>query len=111
MKIIETWNYGDAEEGIYFKLELKENEYLDVKHFEDGYAYVLYDAVYRRNEKGDDDLFRNCTQEEYNLALKLVDEYYNNYFKKDDDYTEEDLDMIQREWNLEAEELIDGDNE
>lgn len=83
MKIIETWNYGDAEEGIYFKLELKENEYLDVKHFEDGYAYVLYDAVYRHNEKGDDDLFRNCTQEEYDLALKLVDEYYDNNLKEE----------------------------
>lgn len=81
MKIIETWNYGDAEEGIYFKLELKENEYLDVKRFEDGYAYVLYDAVYRHNEKGDDDLFRNCTQEEHGLALKLVDEYYDNNLK------------------------------
>lgn len=105
MKIIETWNYGDAEEGIYFKLKLKENEYLDVKRFEDGFAYVLYDTVYRINEKGEEDLFRNCTQKENDLALKLVDEYYNNYFKKDDDYTEEDLDMAQREWNLEAEEL------
>lgn len=81
MKVIETWNYGDAEEGIYFKLELKENEYLDVKRFEDGYAYVLYDAVYRHNEKGDDDLFRNCTQEENDLALKLVDKYYDNNLK------------------------------
>jgi len=81
MKVIKTWNYGDAEEGIYFKLKLKENEYLDVKRFEDGYAYVLYDAVYRHDKKGDDDLFRNCTQEENDLALKLVDEYYNNNLK------------------------------
>ena len=81
MRVIKTWNYGDAEEGIYFKLELKENEYLDVKRFEDGYAYVLYDAIYRIDEKGDDDLFRNCTQEEYNLALKIVDEYYDNNLK------------------------------
>lgn len=83
MKVIETWNYGDAEEGIYFKLELKENKYLDVKRFDDGYAYVLYDAVYRINKEGDDDLFRDCTQEENDLALKLVDEYYNNHLKGD----------------------------
>lgn len=84
MKVIETWNYGDAEEGIYFKLELKENEYLDVKRFEDEYAYVLYDAVYRIDENGEDDLFRNCTQKENDLALKLVDEYYNKYIKETD---------------------------
>lgn len=83
MKIIETWNYGNAEEGIYFKLELKENEYLDVKHFEDGYAYVLYDAVYRIDENKEENLFRNCTQEEYDLALELVDEYYNNNLKRE----------------------------
>ena len=81
MRIIETWNYGNAQEGIYFKLKLKEDEYLDVKRFEDGYAYVLYDAVYRHTENGNDDLFRNCTQEEYDLALKLVDEYYDNNLK------------------------------
>ena len=81
MKVIETWNYGDVEEGIYFKLELKENEYLDVKRFEDGYAYVLYDAVYTHKDNGEDDLFRNCTQEEYNLALDIVDEYYNRYIR------------------------------
>lgn len=81
MKVIETWNYRDAEEGIYFKLKLKENEYLDVKRFEDGYAYVLYDAVYCIDESGEENLFRNCTQEEYDLALKLADEYYNNNLK------------------------------
>ena len=82
MKVIETWNYGDDEEGIYFKLELKENEYLDVKRFEDGYAYVLYDAVYKIDKEGEEDLFRACTQEEYDLALKLVDEYYDNFLKE-----------------------------
>ena len=84
MKIIETWDYGDVEEGVYFKLELKENEYLDVKHFEDGFSYVLYDAVYRTKTDGDDDLFRECTREENDLALKLVDDYYNKYLKGED---------------------------
>lgn len=82
MKVIETWA-DDIDDSYYFILELKENEYLDVKRLEDEYSYVLYDAVYRINENKEDCLFRNCTQEENDLALKLVDEYYNNYLKRE----------------------------
>ncbi len=80
MKVFETWT-DDIDGSYYFILELKENEYLDVKRLEDGYSYVLYDAVYRINKNKEECLFRNCTQEENDLALKLIDEYYNNYLK------------------------------
>ena len=84
MKVIETW-HDDVDNSYYFTLKLKENEFLDVKllkdDYEDDYAYVLYDAVYAHRDNGEDDLFRNCTQEENNLALDIVYEYYNKYIK------------------------------
>lgn len=83
MKVIETW-HDDVDNSYYFTLKVKENEFLDVKLLEDDeddYAYVLYDAVYAHRDNGEDNLFRNCTQEENNLALDIVDEYYAKYIK------------------------------
>ena len=80
MKVIKTW-HDDVDNSYYFTLKVKENEFLDVKLLEDDYAYVLYDAVYAHRDHGEDDLFRNCTQEENNLALDIVDEYYNKYIR------------------------------
>lgn len=80
MKVIKTW-HDDVDNSYYFTLKIKENEFLDVKLLEDDYAYVLYDAVYAHRNNGEDDLFRNCTQEENNLALDIVDEYYAKYIK------------------------------
>lgn len=80
MKVFETWTDG-IDSSYYFILELKENEYLVVKRLEDGHSYVLYDAVYKINKNKEAYLFRNCTQEENDLAFKLIDEYYDNYLK------------------------------
>ena len=90
MKIINvnTINISENDENkyniaaYYYTISINDNTYIDIKQFLDGYAYICW-GVYKKENNNEYNI-REYTPFEEKEALKLVNEYYNNNFKKEE---------------------------